>query len=112
MFKLAQTNQPTDQPTNRPTNRQGKHNMSPTTIVGDIQMLKNELTLNCQTTNENYTADKKMLLEQHLSAARAAYCCSSSNSLVEQHLNAARAAKFLLEQQYAARAAFIFRISH
>ncbi|KAH3770756.1 hypothetical protein DPMN_172049, partial [Dreissena polymorpha] len=55
---------------------------------------------------------KKMLLEQHLNAARAAYCCSSSNLLVEQHLNAARAAKFLLEQQNAARAAFIFRISH
>ncbi|KAH3841802.1 hypothetical protein DPMN_115282 [Dreissena polymorpha] len=57
-------------------------------------------------------AKKKMLLEQHLNAARAAYCCSSSNLQVEQHLNAARAAKFLLEQQYAARAAFIFRISH
>ncbi|KAH3733903.1 hypothetical protein DPMN_040342 [Dreissena polymorpha] len=36
MLKLAQTNQPTDQPTNRPTNREGKNNMSPTTIVGDI----------------------------------------------------------------------------
>ncbi|KAH3873153.1 hypothetical protein DPMN_036380 [Dreissena polymorpha] len=52
-------------------------------------------------------------------AARAAFkCCSSSILLLEQqftfeqHLNAARAAKFLLEQQYAARAAFIFRISH
>jgi hypothetical protein len=26
-----------NQPTNRPTNRQGKNNMSPTTIVGDIK---------------------------------------------------------------------------
>ncbi|KAH3893939.1 hypothetical protein DPMN_022002 [Dreissena polymorpha] len=33
MLKLAQTNQPT----NRPTNRQGKNNMSPTTLVGDIK---------------------------------------------------------------------------
>ncbi|KAH3887470.1 hypothetical protein DPMN_011487 [Dreissena polymorpha] len=33
-----QTNGPTDQQTNRPTDRQGKNNMSPTTIVGDIKM--------------------------------------------------------------------------
>ncbi|KAH3876767.1 hypothetical protein DPMN_000617 [Dreissena polymorpha] len=32
-----QTNRPTDQRTNRPTDRQGKNNMSPTTIVGDIK---------------------------------------------------------------------------
>ncbi|KAH3895540.1 hypothetical protein DPMN_019705 [Dreissena polymorpha] len=55
--------------------------------------------------NFNFCSSRK-------NATRAAYCCSSSNLLVEQHLNAARAAKFLLEQQYAARAAFIFRISH
>ncbi|KAH3794988.1 hypothetical protein DPMN_148531 [Dreissena polymorpha] len=34
---LAQTNQPTNQQTNQQTNRQGKNNMSPTTIVGDIK---------------------------------------------------------------------------
>ncbi|KAH3895195.1 hypothetical protein DPMN_019355 [Dreissena polymorpha] len=35
---MVGTNQPTDQPTDRPTNRQGKNNMSPTTIVGDINI--------------------------------------------------------------------------
>jgi hypothetical protein len=30
-------NQPTNRPTNQQTNRQGKNNMSPTTIVGDIK---------------------------------------------------------------------------
>ncbi|KAH3700009.1 hypothetical protein DPMN_074972 [Dreissena polymorpha] len=39
MFGANQpTNQPTDQQTNQQTNRQGKNNMSPTTIVGDIKM--------------------------------------------------------------------------
>ncbi|KAH3866075.1 hypothetical protein DPMN_029127 [Dreissena polymorpha] len=41
MLKLAQTNQQTNQPTDQPTNRQGKNNMSPTTIVGDIKMSDN-----------------------------------------------------------------------
>ncbi|KAH3719003.1 hypothetical protein DPMN_061831 [Dreissena polymorpha] len=42
MLKLAQTDRPTDRPTDQQTdqqtNRQGKNNMSPTTIVGDIKM--------------------------------------------------------------------------
>ncbi|KAH3776870.1 hypothetical protein DPMN_178304 [Dreissena polymorpha] len=37
MLKLAQTDRPTDQQTDQQTNRQGKNNMSPTTIVGDIK---------------------------------------------------------------------------
>ncbi|KAH3877182.1 hypothetical protein DPMN_001041 [Dreissena polymorpha] len=63
-------------------------------------------------------AAEKMLLEQHLNAARAANycsssiiaaravsrCCSTSKFLPEQHY-------FLLQQKNPARPAFIFRIS-
>ncbi|KAH3753651.1 hypothetical protein DPMN_188293 [Dreissena polymorpha] len=51
MLKLAQTNQqtnqPTNQPTDQPTNRQGKNNMSPTTIVGDIKIIKGHSNYPC-----------------------------------------------------------------
>ncbi|KAH3842087.1 hypothetical protein DPMN_115575 [Dreissena polymorpha] len=46
MLKLAQTDRPTDRPTDQQTdqqtNRQGKNNMSPTTIVGDIKRIKSD----------------------------------------------------------------------
>ncbi|KAH3809502.1 hypothetical protein DPMN_137873 [Dreissena polymorpha] len=52
MLKLAQTDRPTDRPTDQQTdqqtNRQGKNNMSPTTIVGDIKSMNDAAEMTIQ----------------------------------------------------------------
>ena len=55
MLKLEQKNTQT----NQPTNRQGKNNMSPTTIVGDIKMLI--MKQNKQITFNMFIDDKMFL---------------------------------------------------